>query len=376
MTARAALSGTYTNNVSLGADQPERQRRSDGRTNARRSRYRLRDFLREHTTFERVRKCGHTRIAPTVQLVRRADGSAGLLGLARCASVWVCPCCAPGIAAARAIEIGSLITWAMRARQASAYMLSLTVRHAWSDSFKLTLRGVANAWRRFCQGSEWKAWKARVGFEGFVRGLEATHGANGWHPHLHVLFLVRDPLALEVSWEWLAERWQRCVAAELGEAYEPDLVHGAKLTTATAADYIVKLGLELTSIGTKGGKNGNRTPWEIAFDARSSKRDLAIWLDYADATHNHRQLTWSRGLRKAAGLAEQDSDADLLEAERQGAVVLAELPSGLWEAARAQRRSAELLEAAERDADHVARLLDDIRRVGGFPLHRARDPGT
>lgn len=312
----------------------------------------LRDDLRPHALSERVRKCGRTPIGPVVGIhIADDDGRAFLSGIVRCGSVWACPCCGAAICAERAEELQDLIRWAGGTER--AFLATFTIRHhGLGHHFGSTLAGVADAWRFMARGSAWQRWRSRVGLIGDVRAIEATHGPrHGWHPHLHVLILARDTEALHRSWDWLAQRWMSSVAKALGEEHVPDEEIGFDLRPCTDVDYLAKLGLELATPGTKEAKHGNRTVGELARDVAEFARpaDVELWKDYQRSTHGHKHLTWSRGLRAAAGLDDRD-DEEIVEAEtRRPARLVYIISRKLWDVVRAMRgQVAAALAAAER----------------------------
>jgi hypothetical protein len=167
------------------------------------------------------------------------------------------------------------------------------------------LSGVAECWRKFVAGRWWLALRDALGIRAWVRGVESTHGPNGWHPHIHVLVLssARDD-------EWahhrpmIAERWARIVERVLGPAYVPDMVHGVDARATDATSYIVKLGFEVSG-HAKVSAPGHVTPWDIARRVADTDgadaRALALWKEWQIATFGHRALTWSQGARDILG---------------------------------------------------------------------------
>lgn len=331
----------------------------------RRNRYRLRTYLGGLAIRARLRACGRIRIQPGVELVRRPDGSAGYRGLVTCSSVWACPVCAARVCAGRADELAHAVAWGAE-NGLDAFLVTATVRHAWTDSAARTIAGVADAWRRLVRGAPWRRFLARAGVRHWVRGMELTHGANGWHPHLHVLMLVdRNARTSHREWSeptilaedadgWLCDRWRECVVRELGADCAPSEAHGFDVRPAHVASYVAKLGLELAGADTKRAASGSRTPWQIAYDAMRERRprDVELWREYTDATHGHRQLTWSRGLRAAVGLDDDETDAELLAREDELARRIAMIDADTWRDVR--DRAVELLELAELGADELA----------------------
>jgi hypothetical protein len=272
---------------------------------ARRQRHELANALRPFAR-PRVAKCGRVRVVPTLE-IRMAEGRAHIAGLLVCGSVWECPTCSARIRAARASEVQQAVAWHGADR---TFMVTLTVRHGLGDDLEKLRAGVALAWRYMQQGAPWRRFRERVELVGTVRALEVTHGPHGWHPHLHLLALVRDPAQLTAEREWLAIRWRTCVARALGERNLPSLEHGCVVTPCHESSYLAKLGLELAG-GAKEGREGHRTPWQIAHDAVDHGADRALWETYCGGMYGARMLTWSKGLRVAAGLGPEIDDATI-----------------------------------------------------------------
>lgn len=284
---------------------------------ARANRYRLRRSLRLVNP-ARQAKCGHCTIGRAVA-VGVKQGRARFTGLLRCGSVWLCPVCAATIKSVRAQEVTHLYKWHM-ASGGSVLMLTLTVRHAIGHDLRMLRKGVAHAWRLMQSGKQWQAMKHQLKLTGTVRALEVTHGKkHGYHPHLHVLLLLPQmaPDAIAALRARLSVRWQSAVGRAIGEDFVGNDKNGCDLRPAHEADYITKLGLEISDVGTKAGRGGNRSPWEVAADfaATGDCDDGDIWQQYAKGIKGARMLTWSRGLRAAAGLGVEATDDEIVEGE-------------------------------------------------------------
>jgi len=236
------------------------------RKQRRRFVYELRDGLRS-LSGHRVAACGRKRIALEVEVVRTtvtrdAGGTcqhAYFRGVQRCGSVWECPVCALRIRASRVGELKCAVeAWGPDA----VAMLSLTVRHGLGDDLRDVRQGVANSFRRLINGKPWKSFCRKYGLQHHVRSIEVTHGAHGWHPHLHVLFFLEAKLTDDEqagASAWLQHRWATCVRRALGADFVPN-EHGADLRESKRADYLAKFSLELTDPGTKRARGKNRTP--------------------------------------------------------------------------------------------------------------------
>lgn len=374
----------------------------------RRRLYEIRDALRilgRRTSPEgwsRIGQCGRAVVSKEGRVgvvVGTETGRAGYRGLARCGSVWECPTCMAAICQGRAGELERVCEeWHGLHRCA---MLTLTVRHGAGQDLRTLVRGLSKAWRGFQRGKGWRAIKDRLGIVGTICAREVTHGPHGWHPHLHVVLLLKEPIPSRELLKtretgprrWvpdeeigrLISRWQRMVwryltrpylalsfarregaLAELAAAagveledaaaslsgspwrdpgrprgyklgtvdgrlwraalslgidpHTPSDEHGLQAYECRRADYLAKLGLELTGQATKEGrKAGHRTPLQIAGEWTDQRSPTAarLWQEWCRSMKGSRQLTWSRGLKQAAGVVERTDD-DLAEHEELG----------------------------------------------------------
>ena len=208
-------------------------------------------------------------------------------------------------------------------------LLTLTVRHALGDDLREVRRVLTSAWRRMFQGEPGRRLRAALGIAHHVRALEVTHGPNGWHPHLHALIFHRAAPRWDAL-ELVRERWRKIVG-RMRPAATPSHERGADLRASHRSDYIAKLGLEVGSIATKAARSkGGRTPWEIAANAAAGDVDeRALWVTYTESMHGARQLTWSKGARKALGLPEDDEDEE--HAAEPPAMLVVNVPGEVWD---------------------------------------------
>jgi hypothetical protein len=194
---------------------------------------------------KRVQRCGHKiggpDSGPTLGVITNKDGtrSAAYGGLKHCGSVRTCPVCAVKVATRRADDLAAVMR-AVHEREGSAFMLTLTMRHARGDRLGLSTadrrrrdlleerradREVAEAnrwdvderaaeaeeielagikaregcwdvlgyaWAAVTSGSTWVKDSALFGgLLGWARVVEVTDGAHGWHVHVHALTCKR-----------------------------------------------------------------------------------------------------------------------------------------------------------------------------------------
>jgi hypothetical protein len=316
---------------------------------------------------ERVARCGARTLLGSA-CIRVADGVANFGGVVTCGSVWMCPSCAAKIAESRRQEVRDLVDAHLR-RGGVVYMAAFTVPHqAWHQA-KALKDAVAGCWSGIIAGKPWIKAKEWSGFVGYVRALEVTHGANGWHPHLHVLFLLEDDRAAAEFGVWLFERWARSVARKgLGDC-NPSIWRFERAAHYEAAtDYVIKgnFDMELTRGHMKLAKGGGRTPWQLLDAAdNGDRRAAALFRDFATAFKGARQLTFSAGLR------DNSPSDEVLSAEELGDVI-GHIPAKIF--AKIVHRGLEcaVLEAAEDGgwSAVVSWLRMGGRYWGGAPYDR------
>lgn len=286
-------------------------------------------------------------------------GVAHYSGLTTCGSIWACPVCSAKIRNTRAEEISAgAARWDLAGN--SVYMITLTAPHDLGMKLSPLMGTIADSFRKVISGRSWLALKARVGIVGTVRSVEITHGANGWHPHLHVLvFIEGDPGArgLVDLGQHFRGKWGRAIVAAGYRA--PDEQHGVVIDRCTSAAeagaYIAKtqdgkgVGNELARGDLKSGRGEHRTPLEIleAFRWTGDAADLGLWRTYEKATKGRQAITWSRGLRQLLAVEERTDEE--VAAEEIGGEVLVMIDRDDWrKVTRVPGLAAHLLDQAER----------------------------
>ncbi|MFV0463347.1 MAG: protein rep [Nostocoides sp.] len=355
----------------------------------RRSRFKARRALRSITTLDRVRACGmapHDSAGVALVMSEGEPGEriAGWRGVVSCGSVWACPRCSAVIGEHRAEELRQgLDEW--RRQGGAVVLLTLTMQHTREDALDDLWDGAAGSWRRLVGGKPWLNFKAAAGVVGTLRVVEVTHGAAGWHVHLHVLVFL-DPTKsarwrgiggdpqFEAHFAALATRgpivraWQRITgragffASEHAQDMRPVSLDEAGNSLNR---YFVKNGWdaadEVARGASKKGRRGNRTPMGILHDVTTGGLvdDVELWNEWEQSSHSRRQMTWSRGLRALLGLLVIDdvqvaaepadgAESDLaLATSTRGDQVVTTFDAGEWREIVSTSAVWLLLEAAE-----------------------------
>jgi hypothetical protein len=292
---------------------------------------------------------------------RARDGSdASVHGLLTCGSVWTCPVCAAKLSEARRLELQlGMVRWleqgrADDGRQAhGAYLVTLTFHHQADDPLEGLLAGQAKALEVFKASRAYRDTWERYGRAGSIRGLEVTHGRNGWHPHTHDLVLARAGLvddkaavrSLKRAWLWACIRaglvpgvlatgrrrsksFRLVLGAQGAAAIRNHWRHGLDLRGGDrAAEYVAKFGrdeawgitAELARSYAKVGVKRSHwtedlhvTPFQLLLFAQEGDDQAgALFRHYAAALEGRRALSWSPGLKTALGMRDA-SDEELL----------------------------------------------------------------
>jgi Replication protein len=238
----------------------------------------------------------------------------------------------------------------------SASLITLTMRHHSGHKLTDLWTALSAAWRGVISGKQWMADQELGGLLGWVRVVEATHGRNGWHLHVHALICWKESVSLQLAQEIGHRMWQRCTRVLERKGLTSWKHRGgvdvrmATLNTDNLAHYFNKLAREVTYSHMKEARGG-RSPFKILTDGlrTGDADDLDLWAEWEQASFGRRQLTWSLGvhdLRKLADLDLEESDEDVAAEDLQGEDVIA-LTGEIWDALVRSGTTCDLLDMAE-----------------------------
>lgn len=206
-------------------------------------------------------------------------------------------------------------------------LVTFTMRHHKGQRLADLWGGLSYAWGKVTAGKQWKRDQERLGLIGWARAAEVTHGASGWHVHVHVAVVSEnDPKATDVPLR-MFRRWAAGLAAKgldtVAECGGFDWQVAAHGDGATIGAYVGKmqtatgLGAEATLGAWKQARRGNRTPFQIAHDLGTTGDldDIELWWEYENASRGKRALTWSKKLREWAKLGQEQTDEEIAEEE-------------------------------------------------------------
>jgi len=214
---------------------------------------------------------------------------------------------------------------------------------------------------------------------GWARAVEVTHGAHGWHVHIHVLLCWDHPVDEAAAQRVVFRMWGRWDRALRRRGLDSSPTRGLDARPVRfdradggggLGDYFVKISREVTSSYAKDSKGG-RSPLAIDRDAVETYKaeDVELWWQFEDASRGRKQLTWSTGrrdLRRFAGLRREQTDEEIA-AEETGGDELISLPADTWETISRAGQEAQVLDIAETEGMAGATAWLDARRLAWAP---------
>lgn len=340
--AAAEGSSWYLANFSSTAGQAaSRERRT--------ARWSLRGLNRQDgvSALPRPAKCGLPIGGSSVAVKRGSDGTAHLSGIETCGSIWSCPVCAAKIRFTRAEEIARGLATHIE-RGGGALLVTLTLPHDADDKLARTVQLVSDGFANVNAGRGYADDRAAFGILGHIRAFEVTHGANGWHPHLHVVVALErratadGAAALEARWQARWDRWlvrmgwrpsKDGIGVRVDQIRRDEAAIGAYMAKLQEGEKLDRsVGNEMARADLKSARGGSRVPFEILADFGSDALadDLDLWQEYQLATKGRSAIRWSKGLRLLLlGTEDEETDEEIAAAEVAG-VEIARLTPGLF----------------------------------------------
>lgn len=281
---------------------------------------------------------------------------AGVSGVYRCGSPWLCPVCAVHKAHDRADRVRAVAD-ATYGRGGQVALVVLTASHS-ADvclaDFKALVQGAS---RKARQGVAWTRIAERHEILGVVVGQEVTLSrVHGWHYHQHLVVPVDGPTdeeaeaagndrdALEklvrarahAAGDAVAERYKAMIRAAGGTVSDR---HGTWVRVAEdeadAADYAAKgsMAWEVAGAATKDETKvaGSLTPWDIATAAYGGDGwARARWAEYVDVMPGTRSCVVSSALAKKLDIARGDDAEEGQQVLHEPDEIVGEVSAPTW----------------------------------------------
>jgi hypothetical protein len=295
-------------------------------------------------------------------LLDRSRNKAFVGGLQTCGSVWGCPICAAKISERRRTQLEQAI---QRAKELGlqAMLLTLTIPHGMGDDVGTITDGLIDSWDSIKRNRAGRAIRDQIDLVGTVRAMEVTYGANGFHPHLHILLLIKSGVRPSEVQRLYAPLWQSaCVKQGLPR---PSDAHGCRVDDGSkAAAYASKWGLEseMTKGHTKSaGEGKGMTPWDMLRAVLHDKDEHAarLFKVYYENFKGRRQLCWSKGLQKMLAVVDL-TDEEIAAQEQEQADVFTIITVEQWRVIYARRWVSVLFDLTENNPDSVSKFLESL----------------
>lgn len=238
---------------------------------------------------------------------------AGVSGIYRCGSPWLCPTCATGKAHDRADRVQTAANATFQ-RGGRAALVVLTASHSAGMSLAEIKSLVATSSSAARKGRAWMNAVAEYGILGVIVGQEVTYSVeNGWHYHQHLSVMVDGPSddaydRAEAAGAWIAAAYAAQVRARGGTVHDRYGWHiRVARDAADASDYTAKGSMAWEVAGAH--KNQTKTatsltPWDIAIAAtEGDKAMFARWREYMETMPGTRSCVVSSSLAKKLGIA-------------------------------------------------------------------------
>jgi hypothetical protein len=143
----------------------------------------------------RVSYCGTRCISKDAQFVNAVQGEKGGIyyqGMQRCGCIWFCPDCLYKLMKGRADELYSQLS-KYKEQKKTVLFVTFTLQHKQGDRLADLHNTLLKAFNFANTSRKWIEAKKDAPVE-YLRTLEVLLGANGWHPHIHSVFVGDENL--------------------------------------------------------------------------------------------------------------------------------------------------------------------------------------
>ena len=294
----------------------------------------LQGLIRQQSYQDRVKLrglalCTHKIMGDKVVLYKDSvTGKAGFAGTAMCKSRWACPVCTAKVMQKTARQLELTLDY-LRKKGLHAVLATFTIQHfdfmPCADVTEVLFQTYRETFARKKLPAI-KAWNANVVH--WIKICEFTYGANGWHPHFHVLAWVKDINAMYEVEQLVKERFSvvmkrrlkaRVLMLAANHILAPKRLEATlkfidlpeagsecvyfskkdgKIAESHASKYVCGWGadLEMTGNYQKVASHADHyTPHQMLELARNGDEKFAkLYIEYCKATLGHIRISMSR----------------------------------------------------------------------------------
>lgn len=143
----------------------------------------------------RVSYCGTRCISKDAKFVNAVQGEKGGVyyqGMQRCGCIWFCPDCLYKLMKGRAEELYSQLG-KYKEQKKTVLFVTFTLQHRQGERLADLHKTLLKAFDFANKSRKWIEAKKAAPVE-YLRTLEVLLGSNGWHPHIHSVFVGDDNL--------------------------------------------------------------------------------------------------------------------------------------------------------------------------------------
>jgi hypothetical protein len=273
-----------------------------------------------------------------------------------CGSVWTCPVCASKISERRKSElIQGFNNWT-----GGLIMVTLTIRHNKKDKLAESLAVIDRAYKLLTHGRKWQEFKKEFGIVGSVSNLEITYSENnGWHPHKHIVYLVKNKCNVNSFDRILSARWIDYLKVSGGSGLSGIAMKCEEVTSKKdrVAEYISAHEKEpkkelwtIESELTKAYYKSSSSFWSFLddwiMDVTTFKEKQKLIKEYAACTRGRRSVVFSRGLRDMLNIGQDKNDLEISQEQEENSELLITLAREIWKEVVKKNKRGELLKVA------------------------------
>jgi len=247
MTVHKRSLGTRAKTSSARGESPYNQNDKNPKDVSAQKRFKLQRKAQHLLPKERISECMR-KLTPASNYVigwhNPKNEGAGLTNLITCDS-YSCPVCAAKRAEQDRHEISVALAQAKKLGYFPIMITYTMSHHAW-DKLKYLQQGLNTVYKQCFSGRWYNDLRQEWGVVGLIKAWEVTHGTNGWHPHIHAIWLLETeltPSQANALQNFISSRYRGVMEKNRFFASES---YGVDVRTAESdiADYIAKFGRE------------------------------------------------------------------------------------------------------------------------------------
>jgi len=148
----------------------------------------------------RVSYCGQRTINKNSTFVNAVKGEKGSIyyeNMQRCGSVWFCPICMFKLMKGRSEDLYEQLQ-SYKKKNKLILFVTFTIQHKKSDRLEYLHETLLGAFNFANKHGSWIKEKKKIPIE-YLRTLEVLYGRNGWHPHLHSVFIGDEEIINSIN---------------------------------------------------------------------------------------------------------------------------------------------------------------------------------